>query len=244
MLISVILLFSCAGKRQNVTVGSKLAGKTLQVQINPGLHWKHAMPIMGFIKLQNRPQMAIWLEDENGKFIQNIYVTRKSATQGWLRGPGDPTPKDQIHRYESLPYWMYKQNMEFAPGVLMPTATNPLPKHITSATPKGAFQANTTMPDKEKFYVVLEINQSTDFNDYYSKEKSKGSDGYSGGTWGSGQPSVIYRAQIDCSQPKPSAYQMKLVGHGSANGSDGNLNADLSRLTTAISIISSAEVSF
>lgn len=238
----LILSVGCLSKANEVQINGSVNSLNIDISIEPGDHWIHKMPILGFLKMKNRPQIAIWVEDDAGNFVKNLYVTKKTATQAWLKGPGDPTPKNQIRRYESLPYWMYRQNHEFEPGILMPTKKNPLPEFVTSATPKGRTSITRSIADSSKTYLVfLEINQSTDFNSFYSAHKKSGETGFNGGKWGSGQPSLIYSASIDPSSTSTDIY-LRLMGHGSPDGSDAILHTDLSNITTATGIIKYAKL--
>ncbi|MDZ4122046.1 MAG: hypothetical protein U1C33_06465 [Candidatus Cloacimonadaceae bacterium] len=243
LIVAVLILsIGCLSKENDVHVISNVNSMDLEILIEPGEHWIHKMPILGFLKMKNRPQIAIWVEDDAGNFVQNLYVTRKTATQGWLKGPGDPTPKNEIRRYESLPYWMHRQNHEFEPGILMPTKKHPLPAFVTSATPKGRTNIIRSIADSSKTYIIhLEINQSTDFNDFYAANKKAGETGYNGGKWGSGQPSMVYTASINQdSEGKEIIFQ--LLGHGSPDGSDGKLYEDMGKISTATSIIKYARL--
>lgn len=62
--------------------------------------------------------------------------------------------------------------------------------------------------------------------------------GWSGGEWGSGQPSLVYRAVLD-SKAAAVPVELGLAGHGSPDGSDGEIHTDLAGTTTARSIVSS-----
>lgn len=52
------------------------------------------------------------------------------------------------------------------------------------------------------FVVKVEVNHSTDFNDYFPKNAQVGDSNYSGGKEGSGQPAVIYKAEVDLTTGK------------------------------------------
>ena len=53
---------------------------------------------------------------------------------------------------------------------------------------------------------------------------------------GSGQPAVVYAAQVDLNSGEK-AFEAKLIGHSSPDGSDGKITADTSTLTTALNIV-------
>src|SRR5262245_33758221 len=43
-----------------------------------------------------RVQMAVWIEDESGKYLDTIYVTRLTGTLGLANRPGLPTFKSDF----------------------------------------------------------------------------------------------------------------------------------------------------
>lgn len=59
------------------------------------------------------------------------------------------------------------------------------------------YQKVTPHVNLNKFVVKIEINHSTNFNDFYPKTAQVGDPNYAGGSEGSSQPAVIYAAQID-----------------------------------------------
>ena len=85
------------------------------------------------------------------------------------------------------------------------------------------------------FKLFLEVNQSFDWNDYYTKARFPEDKIYSG-SGQNGQPSVVYAATIDLAQ-KTRHYMLSPVGHGHHGGGDGKLDPDLSNLTTALDIV-------
>ncbi len=83
---------------------------------------------------------------------------------------------------------------------------------------------------------MVEINQSFDWNSYYSENKFSDDEIYSG-SGKVGQPSLIYAAEISKSEiTSPVHKVMNLIGHGHHSGKDGKLYTDLSRITTAKNI--------
>ena len=108
---------------------------------------------------------------------------------------------------------------------------------MTGATPRADFDVKLT--DKtglRHFYVMVEVNHSIDFNERYSDDKKEGEPDYSGGSEGSGQPALVYRADVDLDSARTS-YEAVLIGHSSADGSDGKLYDDLYGITSALTIV-------
>ena len=57
-----------------------------------------------------------------------------------------------------------------------------------------------------------------------------------GGKEGSGQPAIVYAANVDLSSGEKS-FEANLVGHSSPDGSSGEVSKDTSGLTTALHIV-------
>ncbi len=190
----------------------------LSIGIEAGTGWLHDYPLFLGINKKNPPQIAIWAEDTDGHYIATLYASRKIATQGWVGAHGNP-------RKEALPYWSHK------------CGTLPLVDVLTGATPRETFHVR--MKDKtpmRRFNILVEVNHSIDWNDAYPEGAAVGTPSYSGGTEGSGQPSIIYKVSIDtdsCTR----TFGATVLGHGSPDGSDGDLHRDMDGITTALTIV-------
>ena len=202
----------------------------VKVTIEQGEEWLHDFPLFMGIKKKNPPQIAIWLEDTEGKYLSTVYVTHKIATQSWQASGGN-------RRKESLPHWCYTRGMKYEDGLYLPTKQQPFTDGISGATPKGSFDVKLC-PAKtlKQFVVKIEINHSTDFNESFPKSAEEGQENYSGGKEGSGQPAIVFAAKVDLSSGKKS-FNAVLVGHSSPDGSSGTINEDTSKLTTALQIV-------
>ena len=88
----------------------------------------------------------------------------------------------------------------------------------------------------DRFVVKVEVNHSTDFNETYPESAKEGEPGYSGGRHGSGQPAVVYAADVDLSSGSEE-FEAVLVGHSSPDGSSGGIDPDISGLTSALRIV-------
>jgi len=183
----------------------------------------------------NHPLMAVWLEDYSGKYIETLFVaqsigrgTFEHANQSegiWLPGP--------VRRPAALPYWGHKRGIQAADGLYLPTPEEPVADAITGPTPGGSFilNARSTSQLNSPFRVVLEINQSWDWNEYWTNTKYPDDDQYKT----SSQPAVVYEVIIDPSALQPE-YEMIAVGHSHYSGKDGGLYPELGTLTTALKI--------
>lgn len=208
------------------------------------------------------PQYAVWLETLEGELIQPLYVTEKLANNRFenrvtlkdssvvltdnsaLADDGvweqtfdvvhEPTSAEKRFRPESLPVFLHK--IAQAEGSPTSSATPDLDGY-SGATLTENFLLKTSTDDTatQPYKIRLEINQSFDFNHYYSSNRFPDDHVYSGDGF-SAQPSVIYEAVIDPTSPQQ-FYPMAIVGHGHHSGRDGVLYEDLSNLTTALEII-------
>lgn len=201
-----------------------------KVCVEQGDNWLHDYPLFLGINKKNPPQIAIWIEDENGHYVSTVYASYKIATQSWQSAGGN-------RRKEALPYWCYCRGVKYPDGLYLPTKKQSLTDGVTGATPTGSFDVKLH-PVKEMthFKVMVELNHSTDFNDSYPKSAIEGDSNYSGGKNGSGQPALVYCADVDTTSGQ-SSFNALLIGHSSADGSDGKLYDDLSGITTALHIV-------
>ncbi|GGY84607.1 hypothetical protein GCM10011613_31980 [Cellvibrio zantedeschiae] len=209
------------------------------------------------------PQYAIWLETLEGKFIQPLYITQKLAQnkftnkvtlrdqkqiftsdvsgfddQTWdktFASELSPETASKRTRPESLPVFLH----QLASQKLTDNQNNPASTMdaYAGATLLNNFlmssRSNNDLP--EKYKIRFEINQSFDFNTFYSSDRFPDDPIYSGDGY-NGQPSVIYEAIID-TQSSQQYYPMTLIGHGHHSGKDGKVHTDMNNLTTAKELV-------
>lgn len=224
MFLSLIFSSSCQKNLLEYKQGD------VKVGVEQGSEWLHDFPLFFGIHKKNPPQIAIWLEDMEGNYLSTVYISHKIATQSWQSA-------GKNRRKEALPHWCHARGIQYADGLYLPTSKEPLTDGISGATPHGSFEVKINPKAKLKQFVVkVEVNHSTDFNEYYTKSAKEGELHYSGGKEGSGQPALVYAAYVNLSSNQ-NTFTAKLIGHSSADGSNGNLNADLSELTTALHIV-------
>lgn len=180
--------------------------KEMSFQIEKGEKWYHNLQIL-FFKKKLSPQIAVWSEDEKGNYIETIYVTEK--TYKWYKSGGKK-------RKESLPVWRNRAEC--------------VTDDVAGATLNFESKKHRFKGEKSKITLYIEINNSFDYNYFYTKKNSNSS----------GQPSLIYSAQLE--NDKDSMAEFKLIGHGSSDGSDGTIYKDLSTITDARNILKKAEV--
>lgn len=189
---------------------------TLAVYIEGGENWYSRMKI-AFISVKKTPQIAVWVETEDGRFVDTLMVTGRAAKQNWRAAPDGGRP-------EALPVWTHAASRgEF-----------PLDA-ASSATPDKDAESSRSIRDlvSGKTYVVrAEINQSFDYNEYWGKDEKEDSPRYSGVN---GQPSVVYSGLIT-NTPGGEA-SLSFLGQGSVDGTNGTIVENADGLTTALTII-------
>ena len=177
-------------------------------------------------------QMAIWLSDEQGAFVDTVYVTKKVAKKGLGNRPGGLDDKWGGARLSTLPVWAYSRGFDYGDGKIYPPKNKPLPDAITSATAKAGKFVWEWKPKKAfkpgEYMYYIEVNRSFDKNEHHDH------------SWYRGQPSVVWRGSIQVGE-QVSKSEAKIVGHGHAAGEDGKINSDLSTLTTSLKLIKKIE---
>jgi len=184
----------------------------------------------------NHPLMAIWLEDTAGKYIETIYVAQSIGTgifgHGTVKaGHWEPGP---VSRPAALPYWWHKYG-------LLPDPESPVPDAISGPTPKADFILSSRLVNDvpNVFNVLFEINQSWDWNEYWTNTLFPDNEAY----MSSSQPALVYRARIDKHLDRED-YQMKLVGYAHYAGENGMLYEDIATLSTARDIAGAIRIKF
>jgi len=227
MLVGVFFLSSCQKEELSFKNGD------IELEVETGEHWLHDFPLFLGLTKKNPPQFAVWIEDTNGNYLSTVFVTKKIATEGWQSNAGN-------RRKEALPHWCHQRGIIYEDGLMLPTKENPLTDAITGATPKENKTIQITPKSLQTPFVVkVELNQSIDFNTSYPENAQEGDTNYSGGKEGSGQPAVIYAATIDADTKET---ELKLIGHSSPDGTDGNIYDNMEGLTTATSIVKSIKL--
>jgi hypothetical protein len=180
------------------------------------------------------PLIAIWIEDEGGKYIETLYASKSIATGIYRYGVNDKGKwkAGERRRAAALPYWGHKRGYKAPDGLYLPTPENPLPDAISGATPKTSFVIKTNVNSElKKFKVFMEINQTWDWNNYWHNNRFPDDEEYKT----SCQPALVYSAVIDFSNTN-TEFELKPIGHSHPSGKTGELFPDLSGFTTALEI--------
>lgn len=238
ILTAILLTFLCAesfaginpkkrkkDERQTIEANVNGKGYTIEVDFVAG-------------KGHNNPSFAIWIETMNEKFVQEVFVTKSVSTGTYKYGDSSSGKWEagQKMYFATLPYFLHKRSSTTA----IPTPDKPITDAYTGATPTKSFilTTKTDAAIKEKFRIVMEINQAWDFNTYWHNAKYPNEKEYKN----SCQPSLIYAVTIDPDNLMPE-YKLNPIGHGHYAGTDGKLYTDLSTFTTALKIANSIRIS-
>jgi hypothetical protein len=233
-------------------LGRQELGRSIKLEFKkgPAFHW---------------PQYAIWIETLDGTFVQPLYVTQSVATNtfknsvrlntGAPRFDSNPfSNKDFVFeslfsekftadasnnrfRQESLPVFLHKLKRDENIDRRINAAEMRAVDAYAGATQFDNFILQQKLKDISvgKYNLYLEINQSFDFNAYYTSDKFPDDPIYSGDGF-SAQPSVVYVAQLDFNSPTK-LYPMAALGHGHHSGANGVIDPNMENLTTALEIV-------
>jgi len=240
-LLASVVIFSftgCSGKRpfadttppEHFTYRSDTTGIPFEIHFTRG-------------RYHNHPLMVFWLEDTAGNYLRTLYVAASigkgvfrygTAAEGFWK-PGE------IQRPAALPFWGHKRGVQNEFGNMIPSPSMPVADAVTGPTPKRNFVIHTSSgsPLPRNFVVRMEINQTWDFNEYWTNNKFPGNEEYIT----SCQPALVYEARINLDDLQRE-YKMRAAGHSHYDGSDGSLTTDLSTITTALQIAAEVKVIF
>ena len=191
------------------------------------------------------PQMAIWIEDAQGNYVETLFVSKATARGLFFGGRSKANFKTfdeskdasgDYRRVNALPVWSHHRGVKYADGMYVPSSNDPLPDAITGATLVDNFKILTSIDELQEFQLKIEINVAFDDNEYYSEYDFPEDEVFHNGTGQLGQPSIVFNAEIDMNDSKD-YYLMELIGHGHHSGQNGDIFKDLSKLTTAKQII-------
>ena len=192
------------------------------------------------------PQVAIWVEDTLGNYLQTLFVTKATARGIFFGGRTKDNfkafdekkarVKNDYRRVDALPVWSHKRGIQYEDGLYVPSRETPLPDAITGATPIDNFIFNTSTSENEPFIVKLEMNVAFDDNEFYSEYDFPDDEVYHSGTGQLGQPSIIFSHQVNL-EDSTRYYFMDLIGHGHHSGETGELFSDLTKLTTSLELV-------
>jgi len=179
-----------------------------ELKLVPGEHYS-CIKWYGPFPMKKRPLIAVWLEDREGNLLKTLYITGRAAENNW-RGKAQERP-------EALPVYYHRQAASPLSGPVdsvsaASTGKTPGNRSFSEAFPAGVFR------------IMAEVNSSYDYNEFYTKENSGVN----------GQPSLVYQVEWDSSEKE---FHLAPLGTGDISGCSGRIDPDLSRLTTALSLM-------
>ncbi len=212
---------------QTIAVKDSLGDYQIWVEARKGEAFRH-------------PQFAVWLGDSAGTYIKTLYVSNSMSSSVFKNVyNGSSWGRGIVRRPEALPFWAHQRNIKAEDGLYVPLGEAPDLDGVSGATPNTNFivKSSAQMDDLDGFTVFLEVNQSFDWNEFYTKEAFPNDTVYSG-SGKVGQPSLVYSAKVSAQDLKQSRYFfLQLAGHGHHSGKTGELFSDLDSVTTAQRIL-------
>lgn len=186
----------------------------------------------------NHPTFVIWLEDMEGNYLKTLFITKSYAEcffKNKLLGDTLWIPESgKSHQPAALSFWTHKKGL-INNKTLIPTRENSFIDAFTGATPDGSFIFKTKKSEKNNYRLLVEINQTWDWNKYWTNNKFPDNSAYKH----SAQPSIIYEVKINDTD---NIYFLNPVGHGDPKGESGKLYTNISTLTSAKNIFSSIKI--
>ena len=183
------------------------------------------------------PMFAFWAEDTSGNYLKTLYVSESIGTSTFDYKKGKKG-KHIIRRPSGLPVWAHRRNIKATDGLMIPLGLEYDLDGYTGATPLSDFiiKSKTDVIGNTPINLFFEVNQSYDWNDYYSKTRFPEDSIYTY-LGQSGQPSVVYYAQINMNNFQKQNVLLKPIGHGHHSGKNGELYLDFSKIDSALDIV-------
>ncbi len=195
-------------------MAASLFARDVTISVGAGDGWKSG----------KEPQFAVWLEDEQGRYIRTLYVTQKASGISWIFAPKEGRP-------ESLPVWYHASKHASKKTAASSSSDKKEIDAVTSATPKGGLVINQKIDDAS-CVIKVEVNASFDYNSTWTKKNSGVN----------GQPSLVYQALLPAGQKDE--FALELAGSGSVNGSSGDVYKNVGGIDSAKTIVRAATVTF
>ncbi len=206
-----------------ITTKSEVAGRSITIDFKAGPQYRTETILPGGKVITSIPQVAVWLEDAEGNYLETLYISGKSATGNYSGG--------KSRRPGALPVWSHARGIKSADGLFMPDQGTAVVDGVSGATPLTSFSVHSKYPEQAGLRVRIEVNKSFDANDYFNKENITDDPVYAKNP--NGQPSLVYSVEL---KSGASLSLAELQGHGHISGADGKIDPDVSNVTTAFQI--------
>lgn len=228
--LTAVLVVALAARA--ILASGPIKAQHITLTVNEGRSY-HRSAWLGIVPVKVIPQMAMWLEDDAGRFVDTIYVTKKAATAGW---------GEKVQRPAALPIWSHRRGVRYPNGSYMPTKDQPLPDAVTGATPQDSFAKKWAVPAglvPGTYVVRVEVNNSFDYDAVFRKDLPPSHPDYN--TDYSGQPSLLWEGRVQLGTGLNTVRLFK-TGYGHPAGKTGEIFTDLGKLSDALDIIQSITV--
>lgn len=232
LLLTILSFFSCVINRLNdektvITLERNEKDNPMLISLTKGSQWSHKFTPGPFV-IYIYPQVVFWIENNEGKLMETLYIT--GANGKYLKHATKRKLDDEFFQL-CFPIWadkVIKANNK------LPTAEEPYPDAITSATPQSSFDLDIKLGEiPDTFTIYAEINKSRDYNELYTEEKSD---------W-IGQPSLVYAVEINEIVKEQKYYLKPIVRSGIASDIPG-FHEDFEGIDTALELVSEISVVF
>ena len=218
-LASLILLVSCSdSEKQSNSIQELITPNNVlfEIHINED---NYRNTIFG-----ESPQVSIWVEDVERKYLKNVYVTQRTWTDDWV---------GKVHCEVALPYWKSRLNLF---NVKSDSFSDDV-EGVSSATSKSdIIKTGAHLDENIKWRYFIEVNISGDYNEFYRSYLHNGIPD----TEGNGQPSIIYSGTLNLENGGHSLPELLGCTHQTAKID--SLVTDLSGITTARNIFEKIEI--
>jgi hypothetical protein len=217
-----------------VAMGTDLSAEaSIAVTVRPGSAYSHKVKF-GLFSATLVPQMAIWIETTEGRFVDTIYVSGKTAK--WSAAGGARRP-------ETLPVWSHARGSALSDGLAVPNKAKRLPDAVSGATPKAAFTMVWKVPAglaPGSYRIRAELNSSYDWNEAYPDKLPKTDPHYSEVN---GQPSIVWECALELGGAAVET-ELEMVGTGALRGEDGAVTPGLEGITSAHDLAASIRAEY
>jgi len=144
-------------------------------------------------------QLAVWLADGEGRFLDTVYVTKRLGQDGLGNGYQKVLGKTIREHPETAPVWAHARGIRLGKS-LFPSKRDPLPNAVTGATPKQKSfvkrRAFKKVPKKLQCFAEIKI----------AFDKT---------------PSIVFGGKLDTSRTEP--ILLEYLGTGDPKGKSGRI---------------------
>lgn len=184
----------------------------------------------------NHPLIVMWLETEEGKFIETLFLTetigKEMSTQ--VINSSGKKKKESADIPAALPYWKHQSEAGDSGGLLQSGQNNRITDAIIRPVPGGSFDLSFHLSNcpAGNCRILIELNQSNESGEYGGSHHSNEPEFIT-----SSQPSVIYEAVVD-PHILPDSILMGPIGLGNETAKTGILRANREAMTSSLQIAS------